>query len=256
MTGRLHALSAATWWPGRDLSAPASWPSEPRRRDPCAGATPRVQNARWGCQCVRGELVGLSCQVSASTDWKILHTVGADPEPRRNGPTWAQFLTNQTEALLARTLLFTSIRSGSTASKSSAVGRDTPDTSVISTLDTPARTNSRTCARRTSRCSVLSERTSDFSTCCGPGATTPQHDPRAGGRRARRSAGGPQPGRPRGSSRWGCHDDASPLRAATQGRARASDGRHTSGLCFPGRSSHCTSMPAALQASKTSRCCW
>jgi transposase len=45
------------------------------------------ENATWGYRRIHGELVGLRYQVSASTVWKILHTAGVDPAPRRNGPT-------------------------------------------------------------------------------------------------------------------------------------------------------------------------
>jgi putative transposase len=43
----------------------------------------------------------LDYRVSASTLWKILHTAGIDPAPRRNGPTRTQFLTDQAKAILA-----------------------------------------------------------------------------------------------------------------------------------------------------------
>ena len=33
--------------------------------------------------------------------WKILHTAGVDPAPRRAGPTWTQFLTSQAKGILA-----------------------------------------------------------------------------------------------------------------------------------------------------------
>ena len=59
------------------------------------------ENATWGYRRVHGELVGLGYKVSASTVWKILHTAGVDPAPRRNGPTWTQFLTNQAQVILA-----------------------------------------------------------------------------------------------------------------------------------------------------------
>ncbi|WP_374118318.1 integrase core domain-containing protein [Streptomyces sp. MAR25Y5] len=39
--------------------------------------------------------------IAASTVWKILHTVGIDPAPRRTGPTWTEFLTNQAEGIIA-----------------------------------------------------------------------------------------------------------------------------------------------------------
>jgi putative transposase len=76
-------------------------PPQRRRRDPRVGATPASENAAWGYRRIHGQLVGLSYQVSASTVWKILHTAGVDPAPRRAGPTWTQFLTNQAKAILA-----------------------------------------------------------------------------------------------------------------------------------------------------------
>jgi hypothetical protein len=59
------------------------------------------ENATWGYRRIHGELVGLRYQVSASTVWKILHTAGVDPAPRRNGPTWTRFLTDQASTILA-----------------------------------------------------------------------------------------------------------------------------------------------------------
>ncbi len=60
-----------------------------------------AENATWGYRRIHGELVGLGYQVCASTMWKILHNAGIDPAPRRNGPTWTQFLTSQAKGILA-----------------------------------------------------------------------------------------------------------------------------------------------------------
>ncbi len=59
------------------------------------------ENASWGYRRIHGELVGLGYRVCASTVWKILHTAGVDPAPRRAGPTWTQFLTAQARGILA-----------------------------------------------------------------------------------------------------------------------------------------------------------
>ena len=50
---------------------------------------------------MQGELVRLGHPIAASTVWQILHGAGIDPAPRRNGPTWKQFLTAQARGILA-----------------------------------------------------------------------------------------------------------------------------------------------------------
>ena len=60
-----------------------------------------TENPTWGYRRVHGELAGLGYQIGASTVWKILHAAGIDPAPRRAGPTWAQFLHAQAQAILA-----------------------------------------------------------------------------------------------------------------------------------------------------------
>ena len=60
-----------------------------------------TENPTWGYRRVHGELAGLGYQIGASTVWKILNTAGIDPAPRRAGPTWAQFLRAQAQAILA-----------------------------------------------------------------------------------------------------------------------------------------------------------
>ncbi len=59
------------------------------------------ENPGWRYRRIHGELAGLGVKVAASTVWEILTTSGIDPAARRNGPTWAQFLRSQPEAILA-----------------------------------------------------------------------------------------------------------------------------------------------------------
>ena len=64
-----------------------------------------TENPTWGYRRIHGELVSLGYQIGASTVWKILNAAGIDPAPRRAGPTWAQFLRAQAQAILACDLL-------------------------------------------------------------------------------------------------------------------------------------------------------
>src|SRR6188474_2078209 len=64
-----------------------------------------TENPTWGYRRLHGELAGLGYQIGASTVWKILHTAGVDPAPRRAGPSWAQFLRAQAHGILACDLL-------------------------------------------------------------------------------------------------------------------------------------------------------
>ena len=59
------------------------------------------ENPGWGHRRIHGELAGLGANVAASTVWEILRTNGIDPAARRTGPSWAQFLRSQAEAILA-----------------------------------------------------------------------------------------------------------------------------------------------------------
>jgi len=58
-------------------------------------------NQNWGYRRIAGELAGLGVTVAPSTVWEILKKHGIDTAPRRNGPSWAQFLRSQAEAIIA-----------------------------------------------------------------------------------------------------------------------------------------------------------
>jgi putative transposase len=57
------------------------------------------ENPGWGYRRVQGELVGLGVKVAASTVWSILREAGIEPAPRRDGPSWAEFLRQQAASL-------------------------------------------------------------------------------------------------------------------------------------------------------------
>ena len=50
------------------------------------------ENSSWGYRRIHGELAGLGYQLAASTVWSILKRAGIEPAPRRDGPSWRQFL--------------------------------------------------------------------------------------------------------------------------------------------------------------------
>ena len=59
------------------------------------------ENSRWGCVRIQGELRKLGIRVGASTVRTLLRQHGLGPAPRRNGPSWAEFLRAQADGLLA-----------------------------------------------------------------------------------------------------------------------------------------------------------
>jgi hypothetical protein len=59
------------------------------------------ENGSWGYRRIHGELAAMGIKVAASTVWEILKEHGIPPAPEREGTTWADFLRNQADALLA-----------------------------------------------------------------------------------------------------------------------------------------------------------
>ncbi len=59
------------------------------------------ENPRWGCVRISGELAKLGIKVGATTIRSILRRRGFGPAPRRDGPTWTEFLRAQANGILA-----------------------------------------------------------------------------------------------------------------------------------------------------------
>jgi putative transposase len=104
---RIVTLATMLRW-HRDLVR-SRW-TQPRRRTGgrCTASELRQlvlrlasENASWGYRRIRGELAGLGYPIAASTVWLILKRAGVDPAPRRDGPSWRQFLTAQAQGILA-----------------------------------------------------------------------------------------------------------------------------------------------------------
>jgi putative transposase len=59
------------------------------------------ENPRWGYVRIKGECRKLGVSVAATTVKKVLRAAGLGPAPRRDGPSWSEFLRSQAEAVWA-----------------------------------------------------------------------------------------------------------------------------------------------------------
>jgi len=62
------------------------------------------ENPRWGYMRIRGELLKLGINLSATTVATVLRVSGLGPAPRRIGPTWSEFLRAQAQSMLGADL--------------------------------------------------------------------------------------------------------------------------------------------------------
>ena len=59
------------------------------------------ENRCWGYRRIHGELTKLGVTIAPSTVYELLRAEGIDPAPRRNGPTWREFMHAQAAGILA-----------------------------------------------------------------------------------------------------------------------------------------------------------
>lgn len=59
------------------------------------------ENPRWGYVRIQGELRKLGVRVGATTVRRVLKDHGLEPAPRREGPSWSEFLRAQAQGIIA-----------------------------------------------------------------------------------------------------------------------------------------------------------
>jgi putative transposase len=96
---RWHRELVRRKWTYRRGPAPGRPPIDPETR-PLIVRMGR-ENPRWRCVRIKGELQCLGIVVSATTIRTILRRAGLGPAPRRDGPTWRQFLSGQAKGIVA-----------------------------------------------------------------------------------------------------------------------------------------------------------
>jgi putative transposase len=94
-------------WHRRLVAGAWTYPHHQPGRPPLAREVEQLivrlarENPRWGDQRIKGELVGLGIQVSATTIRVMLHRHGLDPAPRRTTTTWRALLRRQAAGIIA-----------------------------------------------------------------------------------------------------------------------------------------------------------
>jgi putative transposase len=96
---RWHQELVCRKWTYKKRGRQGRPPIEPRLRTLIVRMA--KDNPRWGCVRIKGELQGLGLIVSATAIRTILRRAGLGPAPRRDGPTWRQFLSAQARGIVA-----------------------------------------------------------------------------------------------------------------------------------------------------------
>jgi len=95
---RWHREIVARKWTFRRKSVGRP-PTDPKLRELIISMA--KNSSDWGCYRVKGELQGLGYRVGVTTIRRILRRAGVPPAPRRDGPSWSEFLRAQADVILA-----------------------------------------------------------------------------------------------------------------------------------------------------------
>ncbi|MDQ6613451.1 MAG: integrase core domain-containing protein [Actinomycetota bacterium] len=87
----------------RHWTQPPRRPARPGLGDKTVELVLRLarENPRWGYMRIAGECAKVGSKVSATSVRNVLRRHGVGPAPRRNGPTWTDFLRSQASGILA-----------------------------------------------------------------------------------------------------------------------------------------------------------
>jgi transposase len=94
-------------WHRRLVAGAWTYPHHGSGRPPLDGGVQQLivrlarENPRWGYQRIKGELLHLGLQVSATAIRTTLRRHGFDPAPRRTSTTWRAFLRQQAAGIVA-----------------------------------------------------------------------------------------------------------------------------------------------------------
>jgi transposase InsO family protein len=87
----------------RKWTYPHRRPGRPRVDGETAALVVRLakENPHWGYRRIQGEMIKLGVRLAASTIASILKDQGLGPAPRRQGPSWCEFLRAQAKGIVA-----------------------------------------------------------------------------------------------------------------------------------------------------------
>ena len=95
------------------------------------------ENESWGYRWIHGELAGLGIKLAPSTVWQTLKSAGINPAPRRDGPSWAQFLRSQAQGILALDLFTADLLNGATIYVLAVIEHGTRRVRILGTTEHP-----------------------------------------------------------------------------------------------------------------------